>query len=61
MIDLYGESSTFRAEWFNPETNTVIGGGNVFGGDARLLRAPFNGDAVLYLYRESIRNGDLNK
>ncbi len=36
-------------EWFNPERGTVMSGRRVPGGRKREFRAPFGGDAVLYL------------
>ena len=49
-VDLSGTSGNLTVEWFNPENGsrgvygTVVAGGNL------TFTAPFNGDAVLYLY-----------
>jgi hypothetical protein len=37
-------------EWFNPGTGKVATAGTVDGGARRELTAPFDGDAVVYLY-----------
>jgi hypothetical protein len=40
----------FAVEWHNPATGKAVGA--VVGGRRRELKAPFKGDAVLYLVRE---------
>jgi hypothetical protein len=43
-------TGTYRYEWFNPATGTSIGGGRLdSSGGAHDFKAPFEGDAVLYL------------
>lgn len=50
-VDLSGTSGSFRIEWFNPKTGEAIEKGTTTGGGTRFFKAPFAGDAVLYLYR----------
>lgn len=57
-VDLFGVPGTFRLEWFNPRTNELNDGGTITGGGNRFLKIPFRGDALLYLYRESIERRD---
>jgi hypothetical protein len=49
-IDLSGSSETLNVEWFNPRTGDITPAGKTTGGVRRSFRAPFGGDAVLYLY-----------
>jgi hypothetical protein len=40
----------YRYEWFDPAKGATAGGGRIeSSGRARHFKAPFNGDAVLYL------------
>lgn len=48
-VDLSGAKGIFAVEWFNPRTGTATKGGLLEGGSKRDLKAPFDGDAVLYL------------
>ena len=48
-MDLSDGEGRFAAEWFNPRSGERTGGGEVQGGAKRELRAPFEGDAVLYI------------
>jgi len=55
-LDLSGASRDFSLEWFNPATGeTVFGGGTTQGGSRTHFRAPFQGDAVLFLKATSSR------
>ncbi len=48
-VDLSAAPGPLVAEWFNPRTGVASKGGRLQGGARRSLRAPFAGDAVLYL------------
>jgi hypothetical protein len=48
-INLSDTTSLFRIEWFSPTTGEIVAGDRVIGGGRRTFRAPFSGDAVLYL------------
>ena len=48
-VHLDGLDGLFAVEWFDPVSGTRTPGGVVAGNDVRSLRAPFPGDAVLYL------------
>ncbi|MFQ6099471.1 MAG: putative collagen-binding domain-containing protein, partial [Armatimonadota bacterium] len=50
-LDLSGVSGTFDVEWFNPRTGDTEDGGTVAGGAERAFGCPFEGDAVLYVFR----------
>ena len=50
-VDLRGIDGEMTAEWLDPKTGTTVDGGRVEGGKRRRLRAPFPGDAVLFLKR----------
>lgn len=50
-VDLFGVSGEFRVEWFNPRTGEFHTGDSVRGGSTRWFKAPFTGDAILYLYQ----------
>ncbi len=52
-VDLSGASGALVAEWLNPANGDVFGGGTATGGGSRNFSAPFNGDAVLYIYSAS--------
>jgi hypothetical protein len=51
-VDLHGVSGSFLVEWFDPTQNKTVDGGTIDGGSRRYFSVPFEGDAVLYLYRE---------
>ncbi|MBM3334720.1 hypothetical protein FJY63_08670 [Candidatus Sumerlaeota bacterium] len=51
-LDLSAVKGTLAVEWFNPRTNEKQAGDRVDGGAKRTFRAPFEGDAVLYLSGE---------
>ena len=53
-VNLSGTSGELNIEWFNPQNGTVIDGGSVIGGGLRFFTAPFDGDAVLYIYDSDI-------
>jgi hypothetical protein len=48
-VDLSAVRGRLVVEWFRPATGAASPGGTVAGGGRRTLRAPFRGDAVLYL------------
>jgi hypothetical protein len=50
-VDLSQASGQLNVEWFNPNTGKTIEAGAVVGGAIKGFSAPFNGDAVLYLYK----------
>ena len=50
-VDLTTASGQFQVEWFNPRTAATAPAATVKGGGRRTLKAPFDGDAVLYLKR----------
>ena len=50
-LDLSATDGDLLVEWFNPETGTSTQGGKVRGGQQQALTAPFDGDAVVYLYQ----------
>ena len=49
-VDLSGTSGNLTVEWFNPENGSRGAYGTVVAGGNLTFTAPFNGDAVLYLY-----------
>jgi hypothetical protein len=50
-VDLTAAHGILTVEWFNPRTGRATPGEPVAGGALRELKAPFDGDAVLYLTR----------
>ncbi|HEX4562368.1 MAG TPA: hypothetical protein VH113_11095, partial [Gemmatimonadales bacterium] len=48
-VDLGASPGPFRVEWFSPTRNQVLAAPAVRGGSPVTLRAPFSGEAVLYL------------
>jgi hypothetical protein len=48
-VDLSTAPGTFRVEWMNPSDGTTSAAPAITGGAKRTLKAPFNGDAALYL------------
>ncbi len=50
-IDLSGARGIFASEWFDPSQGKALAAGSVEGNAGRTLKAPFGGDAVLYLRR----------
>jgi hypothetical protein len=48
-VDFEGVPGTFEVEWFNPGTGDAATGRTVYGGAKRSLKAPFEGDAVLFI------------
>ena len=50
-VDLSGVEGGLTAEWFNPSTGETTAIPAVDGSAVRHLKAPFAGDAVLYLHR----------
>jgi hypothetical protein len=49
-VDLSGAKGNLFIEWLNPASGETTAGGKTSGGGNRSFRAPFAGDAVLYLY-----------
>jgi Family of unknown function (DUF6298)/Putative collagen-binding domain of a collagenase len=50
-VDLSAASGPLSVEWFNPRDGQTRPGGTTEGGASRTFRAPFPGDAVLYIRR----------
>jgi hypothetical protein len=48
-VDLSAASGPLAVEWFDPRTGRTIAGGMAEGKARRTFRAPFHGDAVLYI------------
>jgi hypothetical protein len=48
-VDLGGTKGTFRIEWLNCTTGETVDGGSIEGGREESFKAPFTGDAVLYI------------
>jgi hypothetical protein len=48
-VDLAGALGSLAVEWMNPTEGSTTASGNVSGGARRSFKAPFEGDAVLYL------------
>ncbi len=51
-LNLRNTSGIFQAEWFNPLTSETIPAEAVPGGNFIVLKAPFKGDAILFLYKK---------
>jgi hypothetical protein len=51
-VDLSGADGELSVEWMNPGQGTVILSGTIASGAKRTLKAPFAGDAVLYLKKK---------
>ncbi len=49
LVGLAAAKAPMVVEWFNPRTGDKRAGDQVDGGAKRIFRAPFDGDAVLYL------------
>jgi hypothetical protein len=49
-VDLTNSPGELSVEWFNPQDGTVIDDGLIQGGHSQSFKAPFSGDAVLYIY-----------
>jgi hypothetical protein len=48
-IDLTNEPGTYRVDWINPRSAKETAGSAIPGGGKRTLKAPFSGDAALYI------------
>jgi hypothetical protein len=48
-VDLTAAERRLAIEWFNPRTGEIVRTGSVKGGGSRRFKAPFGGDAILYL------------
>ena len=57
-INLSDASGTFAVEWFDPSRSDRVKGESIQGGEARHFKAPFAGDAVLYLRKASGNSGE---
>ena len=53
-VNLSATSGTLNSEWFNPSNGLTVSGVTVPGGGSRSFLAPFSGNAVLYIYQDSI-------
>ena len=51
-MDVSAVSGELAVEWIQPVKGTVTPSGTVGGGAKRTLKAPFDGDAVLYLQKK---------
>jgi hypothetical protein len=50
-VDLRAARGPLAVEWFDPNLGAAIAAGTTEGGGSRTFRAPFWGDAVLYISR----------
>jgi hypothetical protein len=50
-VDLSAAAATFNAEWLRPIDGTVLPAAPVQGGAKSMLKTPFKGESVLYLWR----------
>ena len=48
-VDLSGVSASLTVEWLDPRSGNTVRGESTSGGRQTLFKAPFDGDAVLYL------------
>jgi hypothetical protein len=48
-VDLSVAKGKLAVEWMHPITGKITAGGETEGGTKRSMKAPFGGDAVLYL------------
>jgi len=51
-VNLSAAKGTLQVEWVHPVEGTAKPAAPVRAGEPRRFRAPFNGDAVLYLWRK---------
>jgi len=51
-VNLREAQGTLAVEWIQPTEGTIMSGGTSVGGDKRVFKAPFSGDAVLYIRRQ---------
>ena len=49
-LDLSVCQKTNEIEWFDPRTGQLLAGGQIQGGQVLALRAPFEGNAVVYVH-----------
>ncbi|MEZ4867886.1 MAG: DUF6298 domain-containing protein [Caldilineaceae bacterium] len=54
-VDLSDSTGEFTVEWFDPKTGETTTGANVTGGRQQRVTAPFDTDAVLYIYTTAKR------
>ncbi len=52
VVDLSMGPGEFRVEWMHPDDGKTTTAPGIMGGAKRPLRAPFRGDAVLYIWKE---------
>ncbi|HRW07730.1 MAG TPA: DUF6298 domain-containing protein [Caldilineaceae bacterium] len=50
-VNLTGVTGEFHVEWFDPTTGTSVEGASIVGGATQSFTAPFDSDAVLYLFQ----------
>ena len=50
-VDLGDITGKFNIKWYNPRTGAYTGQGTIQGGAKKTCKAPFEGDAVLYIYK----------
>ena len=51
-VDLSGASGQLKGEWMHPTDGTVSSAALTEGARLQTFKAPFSGDAVLYLWKE---------
>jgi hypothetical protein len=51
-VDFSRASGSFGVEWMDPVTGTICTSDTIPGGAKRTLKAPFSGDAVLYIRKK---------
>ena len=51
MVDLSAVKGPLAVEWFNPRTGVAANGDTIEGGAKRSFKVPFDGHAVLYVYK----------
>jgi hypothetical protein len=49
-VDLSATPGNLALDWFSPNQGKTVSRGETSGGAARSFKAPFDGDAVLYLH-----------
>ena len=51
-LDLWDAKGTFAVEWFRPNTGVTVRGDDIEGENRHVMCAPFEGSAVLYVYKK---------
>lgn len=49
-VDMSATVGRFQVEWIHPVEGTITGAESITGGDKRVLKAPFSGEAVVHLW-----------